>query len=58
MENNNVLYSKDDVKKLLNECWDAADSYREQLDRIYSGMSNFDKPTLPNRKKWILNRLK
>ena len=49
---------KKELEKLLKECWEAADSYREQLDRIWAGNSNYDKPTYPNKKEWIENKLK
>jgi len=51
-------FTHDEVEKLLNKCWNAADSYREQLERINSGYSNYDKPTKLNKKQWIKKNLK
>lgn len=45
-------------QKLLKECWEASYDYCEQLNRINQGLSNFDKPTLPNKKQFINNSLK
>ena len=39
--------------KDLKNAWVAADNYREQLDRINNGNSNYDKPTYPNKRQYF-----
>jgi len=51
------IFTEDQVLKLLDECWEAADDYRDQIERIASGRSNFDKPTLPDKEEWIKENL-
>lgn len=52
------VYTSREVKKLLKQCWKASHEYADQVIRIVSGLSNFDKPTLPDRKTWINQTLK
>lgn len=42
-------YTIKDIKK----AWKAADNYREQLERIYSGYSNFTETTYPNKHDYL-----
>jgi hypothetical protein len=52
------MIDPDDLIEMLGNCWDASDDYREQLDRINGGTSNFDKPTYPTKEEWINKILK
>ena len=47
------MYTEEEVEKLLRKCWNAADDFREELDRICAGHSNFSTPHSPNFKKWF-----
>lgn len=47
------LFTEEELKVFARRCWNASDDFREELDRIMSGNSNFDKPHSPNFKQWF-----
>ena len=55
-ENTTRLYTEE-VIKLLRQCWEASYDYTEQVFRINSGLSNFDKPTYLNKNEWINKKI-
>lgn len=50
-------WNREEVEKLLDDCWEASDEYNDQLTRISVGLSNFDKPTYPDKETWIKQNL-
>lgn len=56
-ENTARLYTEEEIKKLLKQCWEASYDYTEQVFRINSGLSNFDKPTYLNKNEWINKKI-
>jgi hypothetical protein len=43
------MYSEEDLKN----CWEAADTYREECERIFTGRSNYVVPNTPDFDKWF-----
>lgn len=53
-----ITLSKKDLIKLLKESWDSSSDYTDEVNRIGSGLSNFDTPHYKDFNKWIKEKVK
>lgn len=53
-----IIISKKKLIKLLEQTWEQSSDYTDQVSRINSGLSNFDKPTEMNKTEFINSKIK